>query len=205
MQPNMQELTFAKEFISTKMDSVRKDVEHCLKLAYAPMPAILWCLSCVDLLGALLAGQASKFISGTNKRVNIIENTQNYMSEYMEYDSTQIKLILEVFRHKLVHLAQPAPLSSYNGKTVAWMYIHENNPLHLRLVDLHPPIVQPTTPGNNERIDQVFVLSINQFMEDIRKSVFKSGGYLEKLETYTDIQMKCWSAIKDIHKPQTLK
>ena len=115
------------------MDSLEKDVNHCLVKPYAPMPAILWCIACIDFLGALLAGQASKKIPGTNTNVNTTENSQKYMISYMDYSQEQVELIQGIFRHKLVHLAQPGPLSLYKGKTVVWRYDHDFNPNHLIL------------------------------------------------------------------------
>jgi hypothetical protein len=40
------------------------------------------------------------------------------MISYMDYSQEQVELIQGIFRHKLVHLAQPGPLSLYKGKTV---------------------------------------------------------------------------------------
>jgi hypothetical protein len=57
------------------MYSLEKDFANCLVHPYAPMPAILWCLTCIDLLGALLTEQASKKIPGTNENVKMTENS----------------------------------------------------------------------------------------------------------------------------------
>ena len=203
--PNIEELNFVKKLITDKMDSLNKDVNHCLQPPFAPMPAILWCFACLDLLAALLAGQALKFVPGSNERVNIKTNAQSYMRVYMDYNPLQLELIFEVFRHKLVHVSQPGPLTSYNDKTIMWMYFHESTPLHLKLLDFNIPEVRQIIPGLTERIDQIFILSISQFKQDIINSVFKPGGYLEKLETNPDIQSNCWRAIKDMHKPQEIK
>ena len=84
---------FAREFLINKMNSLGKDVTHCLNEPYAPMPAILWCLSCIDLLGALLAGQASKKVPtsrpGKYRNVDTSKNSGNYMRLYMNYTQDQ--------------------------------------------------------------------------------------------------------------------
>lgn len=62
-----------------------------------------------------------------------------YVQSFMGYTENQTNLIFEIFRHKLVHLAQPRGLYSFKGKTVAWQYDHENTSSHLILQDLMPP------------------------------------------------------------------
>jgi hypothetical protein len=187
------------------MDSLEKDVNHCLVMPYAPMPAILWCLACIDFLGALLTGQASKKIPGTNTNVNTTENSQIYMISYMDYTQEQAELIQRIFRHKLVHLAQPGPLSLYKGKTVVWRYDHDFNPNHLILENFSPPNITKIKPGWQEHVDQRFTLGINQFVQDIKKSVFKSDGYLDKLKTEADIREQFRIAIQDVYAPQEIK
>ena len=198
-------IDFAKGYLKDKMSSLEKDVNHCLVKPYAPMPAILWCLTCVDLLGALLAGQAARKIPGTRENVDTKKNSQNYMRTFMNYTPDQTVLILGVFRHKLVHLAQPGPLSSYNGNTIVWEYDHESTPNHLVLENLSPAHVTDIKPGWQETVNQKFTLGIRQFMQDIKNSVFKPGGYSGKIETDPDIRENFRIAIQDLNSPQEIR
>lgn len=122
----------------------------------------------------------------------------------MDYSQEQVELIQGIFRHKLVHLAQPGPLSLYKGKTVVWQYDHFN-PNHLILESLPPSYVTEIKPGWEEHVDQRFTLGINQFVQDIRKSVFKPGGYLDKLETEDNIRKQFRIAIQDMYTPQEIE
>ncbi|HZA70114.1 MAG TPA: hypothetical protein VE548_10480, partial [Nitrososphaeraceae archaeon] len=115
----------------------------------------------------------------------------------------QAELILKVFRHKLVHLAELGPLSRYKGKTIGWQYDHEYTLDHLTLLNLQGETV--TKLGPTEHVDQVFTLGITQFMQDIRCSVFKPGGYLDKLKTDADTFRLCKDAIREIDTPQPIK
>ena len=56
-------LDFARKFLRQRIMSLNKDVKHCLREPYAPFPAILYCFSTIDLLGALYQGQAEKKIT----------------------------------------------------------------------------------------------------------------------------------------------
>lgn len=202
-KPNKLELNSIMKFITIKMDSLQKDVIHCLQPPFAPMPAILWCVSCVDLLGALHAGQASD-------KADHSANSRKYMEWFMNYTTEQAELILKVFRHKLVHLAEPGPLSTYKCKTVGWQYDHEyilddHEYIldHLTLLNLQGQTI--TKLGLVEHVDQVFTLGITQFMQDIRCSVFKPGGYLDELKTDPDTFRLCKDAIREIDTPQSIK
>ncbi|HKG42045.1 MAG TPA: hypothetical protein VKA98_07900, partial [Nitrososphaeraceae archaeon] len=54
-------LNHAKDFIKTRMDALKKDIDHCVKTQpYAPFPALIYCFSNIDLLGALYTGRADK-------------------------------------------------------------------------------------------------------------------------------------------------
>ena len=194
-EPNKEELNYMVKFISNKMDSLQKDVLHCLQPPLAPMPAILWCFSCIDLLGSLFTGRASH--KGTT------EKSRKYMEELMNYTSEQAELILKVFRHKLVHLADPAPLSLYKDKIVAWRYYHGYTLDHLTLLDDQGEVIIKL--GSFVHFDQVFTLGITQFMQDIRCSVFKPGGYIEKLRTEADTFQRCKDAICKIDTPQLIE
>lgn len=104
----------------------------------------------------------------------------------MGYTEDQSKLIVQIFRHKIIHLAQPQPIFLFKGKAVTWQYVHENAPIHLILQDL---------PGGSKiwiksdwavDVHQVFTIGITQLMEDIRDSVLRHGGYLDRLDINYD-------------------
>ncbi len=190
------ELAFIKQYIMEKMKALQKDVLHCLQPPLAPMPALLWCSSCVDLLGALLSGKTHSEHS---------KHTSEYMEKFMGYTPDQRKLILEVFRHKLVHLAQPGPFIECNGKTIAWNYSHEYTPYHLILLDSKPDPTIPLPPWIKLRVQQIFTLGIIQFMQEIICSVIKPGGYIRELESNPEIFKNCKNAINEIFTPQSIK
>jgi hypothetical protein len=107
---------FARNFVIERIDSLQKDVMHCIQQPFAPFPAILYCISIIDLLGALCAGQIANKDPRTGKRIHIdtTANSKNYMRNYIGYTEQQSDLIIEIFRHKLVHSAQPRPIFSDN-------------------------------------------------------------------------------------------
>jgi hypothetical protein len=197
--PDKNELKrFARTMVAERMNSLHKDVKHCLDKPYAPFPALLYCMSSVDFLGALVAGQAAQYDSVTAERVRPTPNSLRYMRDFMGYTEEQSILILEIFRHKLVHLAQPSPSAKHNGKIVAWLYEHHPTHKHL-LLENAPKDTKIHIKSDWEiPVDQIFTLGITQFMEDIRDSVYRHGRYLDLLESTLDLQSKFDKAVEEM-------
>ena len=93
-------IRFAEGFVTTRIEALEKDVAHCLCEPYAPFPAITYCFATVDLMGALCNGDASE-------KARTSPQTVDYMKRFMHYTAEQTDLLMKVFRHKIVHLAQP--------------------------------------------------------------------------------------------------
>jgi len=136
-------LTYASRLLRAKIASLTNDVNSCLnpptirgkRLGPAPFPALLFCFSVIDMLGALSSGKASKESETTT-------NSKSYMKAYMKYvDSAnkddpewKIKVLLDVYRHKLVHLAGPKPVTFYEGKVMGWRIAHAQRKNHLKIL-----------------------------------------------------------------------
>ena len=108
---NPTELLFhARDTVEQAVNSLSRDVKNCLRyeLEPAPFPAVLFCFSTVNLLGALVTGKADS--SRLNTKISIY-----YMTCFMHYSAEDAKILIDLFRHKLVHLAQPSPLIRYGS------------------------------------------------------------------------------------------
>src|SRR3989344_3371738 len=185
-------IRFASEFVTTRVDALQKDVAHCLREPYAPFPAIVYCFSTVDLLGALCAGDASK-------KAPTSRQSSDYMRRFMHYTEEQTKLLMEIFRHKIVHLAQPKSVFEYSGKKVAWRYWHDNLDRHLKLTKLKEPVQLQLTSSWSISADHEFELSISHLVKDIVESVQAPGGYLHTLKSDTDLQDRFEKALLGIY------
>jgi hypothetical protein len=184
---------FAHDFIKTRLDSLKKDVDHCLAGTLAPFPALLYCFSTIDMLGSFYSGNA---LGRTNSADSI-----KYMEDFMLYTNDQASMLMNVFRHKLVHLAQPNPISNKDGKNIGWQYEHFNPQLHLKMTVSDRPAKLLLAEKWNIQVDAFFNVTISQLVEDIHYSVNRNGGYLYKLETEEEVRDKFSSAIFQIYSP----
>jgi len=187
-------IQFARTFLHERTDSLQRDVLVCTHEATAAFPAILYCFSTIDLLGALLGGDA-KSSSGVTDRAKA------YARRFMHYSAEQCDLLWGIFRHKIVHLAQPSPVKLFKGKKTTWRYWHDDGGHHLKLVPLVPPVQEARTSGLSFEAEQRFEISIRHLVADVVDSVHAPGGYLHTLASDTDLQGKFTTAVTQIYEP----
>ncbi len=187
-------IRFAKNFIRERIDSLENDVRHCLQEPFAPFPALLYCFSTIDLLGALCAGNAARNAPTTRQ-------SADYMQRFMNYTEEQSRLLQNLFRHKIVHLAQPKAVIEDNSRLICWHYRHESREHHLKLVKLPQGSKVQITASWEISCDYEFNISISHLVKDIRDSVESPNGYLESLEKTPDLQDRFEKAIAQIYEP----
>ena len=199
--PDKNELRrFARRFVKERMDSLEKDVIHCSQQPFAPFPAILYCMSTIDLLGALSAGQGSKKRSKNKQECRYYSKFKELHEQFMGYTDEQASLVADLFRHKLVHLAQPKPCVSYNNNVVAWQYDHDYTTKHLILENASPDAKIQIKSDWSITISQIFTIGIMQLKDDIHDSVYRHGGYLDQFESNTNkLQSMFEKAIIEIY------
>ena len=177
-------LATARAFLQVRCDSLLKDVRHCVLHCRstpdwpAPFPALLYCFSTIDLLGALYAGNATHTAPTTTQ-------ARQYMLDLMKYPTLQANLLQLQFRHKLVHLAQPQPRVQHGGVTYLWAYHHHDRIRHLQVVRL---------PNGESQ----FWVSITSLAEDVAASVSNADGYLDRLAAEAQLQANFQKAYDEI-------
>lgn len=185
-------IQFARTFLRDRTNSLQHDVLVCTHEATAAFPAILYCFSTIDLLGALLGGDAKS-------AAGVTDRAKAYARRFMHYSADQCDLLWGIFRHKIVHLAQPNPVKSFKGKKTTWGYWHDDGAHHLRLVPLVPPVHETLTSGLSLKAEQRFEISIRHLVADIIDSVHAPSGYLHTLTSDpTDLQPKFTKAVTEI-------
>jgi hypothetical protein len=185
---------FAPQFIAPRLEALEKDTQHCLTRPFAPFPAVLLCFSTIAFLGALAAGNAGPGAPTSAQ-------SEAYMQCFMNFTTDQAKLLQKLFRHKLVHLAQPKPVVAYSGKMVTWRYEHNDASQHLQLIKLPCPATQQIASGLSLTIDHEFVTSIAHLVKDVTESVRRPGGYLARLKIDPTLRGYFEMAISQIYAP----
>jgi hypothetical protein len=194
-------MNFAKKFIiDDRLASLDNDVNRCLPVSgskkestgYAPFPALMYCFSIIDLLGAIYAGNARSH--------QTTENPSKYMKKYMKYPDDKISLLMKIYRHKIVHLSQPKGAMLYNGHIISWEH-DENNPNTHLTIDPNQGDF-PIFDYGVIHCHGKFIVSIWVLRDDIMDSVTRiPGGYYEDLQNDVDLRNKFVAAINQIFDP----
>jgi hypothetical protein len=185
-------IKFARDTISEWTNSLEKDVKYCLQGAFAPFPALLYCFATIDFLGALYSGRADNHATTTQQSIS-------YITRFMNYNPENADFLLNLFRHKLVHLAQPDPVIRHGSELITWRYHHDNQQHHLKKIRLEPNSQLFITSNWNISITHEFNISTMDFVRDIIDSVNRPNGYLDLLEKTPYLQDNFENAIAQLY------
>lgn len=179
---------------------------------FAQTPALLACLTTVELLGALF--------SGCGRRYNRAD-FKGYAQKYMQYDHGESDLIFQVFRHTLAHYAtlgavvivkgriqmKSRNLTIQPGKRVAWSVSFGLMKDHLRIQTLSDSeIIGGTVAPWPIPADYKLYIDITKLLEDICSSVFGANGYLKELRTDGEnLMRKFYATFLHLHPSESVK
>jgi hypothetical protein len=160
--------------------------------AYAP--ALQYCFSVIEFLPSLYAGEAW--------RRNTSRNFRSYMRKFMkEYSEENVKLLQNMFRHKLAHISMPkAATKLENGKIISWK-LHDPDPENHLTIDYSEEDKDRKIPiGNIGTIcyDGKFIVNIMKLKNDIKDSYVRENGYREMLAKCDHLQR---NFVKEIYEP----
>ena len=179
---------FAKAFLREHLERFRKDIKICLtrdnNKAHAYFPALMSCISFVDLLSGLYAGK----LEGHG-----LKELKNYASKFMgaEYTAGRVDVLYECFRHKVAHLAQPYAVfdtqskpNTFGGqgrRLITWTVRASGPRPPIQIVAQSVPkqILVAATPWPVQYDHRAFV-SVRSLASDVEKSAKK---YLRCLAT----------------------
>ncbi|MGI0044044.1 MAG: hypothetical protein ACRD47_10060 [Nitrososphaeraceae archaeon] len=193
-------LNHARDHVEQAVNSLNRDVKNCLKneLEPAPFPAVLFCFATINLLGALVTGRAD--IGADDKLVSIC-----YMTRFMQYSTENATILIELFRHKLVHLAQPNPLIQFGSERITWQHHHHDRQFHLKKIAYQGVReIGGDVPSHwHIPVTHQFNISITDFAKDIRDSAMGRNGYYNALENSPYLQINYELAINRMYGEKT--
>jgi hypothetical protein len=190
-------VSHARRFVENRVNSLESDAKHCLPKdphdeRIAPFPILLYCFATIDLLGALVAGRADASAPTPSQ-------SKEYMRRFMSYSPMDADILTDLFRHKLVHLAQPNPLIKRGSEVITWRYWHNRGDIHLKKLPAPPGIPIHVTNDWTIPVTHEFHVSIMNFVNDIKNSTTKTKGYLDMLEKKSLLREKYQDAINQIY------
>ena len=179
---------YPAQYLDDRIFTFRKDMAICLtpdaEGKHAYFPALLTCLSLLDLLSCLNSGDLNP--RGMD---HILQFTNRYLPQ-PQYDDFHVTLLWLMFRHKTIHASQPyGVFDTYSRKgilrakrrmKVTWAVTEQQAPAALELKpetgDLLPRSPWPVPHTHR------YIISLPRFQSDLEDAVQGPSGYLHSLD-----------------------
>ena len=172
------------KWFERKIESLERDayraftdkikIEHNLGKGTAPFPIVLFSMSTLDFFSAAYYGYSEK--KNTKSRVSQTKRMIEFLKRYLNYDPTVSKVAIDVFRHKLVHLAEPF---CSNKGVIGWsISSRESDDRHWTIKDF------------NRKGDKAVYFGVDNFIRHLRSGVLGNTGYYQDLSQNIDLQNK---------------
>jgi hypothetical protein len=187
---------FAKIFLKQHVDRFRKDINICLtadsKGSHAYFPALISCISLLDLLSGLYAGNLN-----SHGRPDLIEYANTFMNR-KKYDSDRLSILYEAIRHKVAHVGLPYAVFDTSTKPkvfagarrrITWTVNASRHHEPIRLNALSNPVQLSKNPTPwPVSYDHRIRISVRSFATDIVNSIYACNGYMAFLRSNTAAQ-----------------
>lgn len=156
-------------------------INHQLDSGTAPFPITLYCMNTLDFLSAAFFGYSEKknIKSQPDQTGRMVE----FLAKYFKYDRVISEVTIDVFRHKLVHLAEP----SSKGRIIGWSISSRTSEGDLWVIK------EFNTKGN-----KAVYFGVYNFINDLRDSVLGSGDYYNDLSQHNNLQQNYIGFFKDV-------
>lgn len=190
------QLSQIRDWFKRKIDSLERDsyraftdkieVTHLLGAGAAPFPIVLFCMATLDFFSAAYLGYSEQ--KRNPNRINQTDRMTEFLNKYLKYDKNISKIALEIFRHKMVHLAEPIIQIGRSDKIRGWEIAS------IQADGDHWTIVKFDSQGN-----KLVRFGVNNFISDLRKGILEQEGYLQDLEKDPQLQKNYLSFWKEIN------
>jgi len=179
-------LDFAHQFVTGRISGFKKDINICLTAdkngRHAYFPALMTCLSVLDLLSGLFAGDL--------RNASLLQ-IKRYVRTFMDmkkYSKLNLEILHVVFRHKLAHHSHPyyvldtaADNRISKRMRVTWAVTAgwRSQPIEIRWQPKRH-LKKFSAPWRVNYDHRVYI-SIPHLRKDIIESACGPNGYLQKL------------------------
>src|SRR3990172_8539690 len=126
-----------KQLLERKIASLENDYQRAFykipNIQFSPFPIALYALANLDFFSGLWAGwNDPKFKEKNGHIKNQTERMVKYLLLYFKYPELESKLLVTVFRHKLIHTSDPSILYGDSNQIYTWA-ISPKNTYHMQL------------------------------------------------------------------------
>lgn len=165
-----EEILKAKNLFRERIESLKSDFKICRQGAFFPI--VMYAFATIDYFSSFWAGWNKK----RDRDQNQTQRIADFMKKYLDYPEKSSKIAIEIFRHKLMHTAEPRLITWEEGKEkYYWEIDLDFKSEHFLLQKV------ADDPNNLEYIHYKFLISVSYLIFAIETAVFGPCGYFYDL------------------------
>lgn len=177
-----------KQIFERKISSIENDYKRAYfklpDIQFSPFPILLYSLAHLDYFSGLWVGWNDiKHRKSTDSVTNQTDRMLFFSVKYFNYPEKETRVMINMFRHKLIHTGDPLVLYREDKKAYTWA-IYSKSDQHMKI----------SYEDDNYRLH----FGIGNFIKDLRNAIFGEGKYFEQLQTDYDLQDNCLRCLKEI-------
>lgn len=173
----------AKNMFTERLKSLQNDAIRAFtdikEIAPAPFPIAMYTFATIDYFSSFWRGWNQHSPQGQNQTKRIVD----FLEEFLEYPREESFIAVNIWRHKLIHTAEPRIVKDKNSnKRYGWL-IGPRLENHWELQENH---------------SDYYVINIGIFnlIDDLKEGIFGRNGYFNKLKSSSDLQRN-WKNMMD--------
>ena len=174
----------AKNMFTERINSLQNDAMRAFvdidKIAPAPFPIAMYAFATIDYFSSFWRGWNQNLPSGEDQTKRMVD----FLEEFLKYPKKESSIAINIWRHKLMHTAEPRILKDNADSQYGWL--------------IGPRV------GNHWELQEYsshyFILNVGVFnlIDDLKEGVFGNNGYFKKLKSSSDLQENWKKMISEI-------
>jgi len=138
IEMDTKDLFLLKKQFEARLLSLENDVKRAFlpmaDVAYAPFPVAMYSFATVDYFSSFWAGWNDIRNRPRSDRRSQTKRMADFLEKYLIYPQKESQLAVTIWRHKLMHTAEPRELANEDGKTHYGWSISDQDERHWELV-----------------------------------------------------------------------
>lgn len=189
---NQDQLLAINKYFNERLDSLENDFRRAYyeisvtpTIQVSPFPIVMYIMASLDLFSSLWLGWSDSRNRGSDIRSQT-ERMVDFLSKFTSYDPNKSKIMINMYRHKLMHTSEARRLLDEETGEVYLMNISS----------ILPP--REYLEVRAEEKYRWLQFGVKNFIDDLKNAVFGENMYYNQLTTDANLQenfIKCWNEL----------
>ncbi len=161
-----------------RLNSLRNDIGRAFvsnDFGCAPFPVAMYSFATIDYFSSHWMGLIDPANQSSNSNRNQTQRMADFLKQYLEYPPFESQLAINLYRHKLMHTAEPRSLKEKDGsKSYDWLLADRSS--------------KHWTIENRGDAPHLFHCGLWNLLDDLERAVFSPSGYFKDLTKDSNLQ-----------------